>query len=130
MKRSLFILVLLMVANVIGSAQSVGYIMPDRTNRVELPFLYQNGFVVIRVYLQGFYPIKFIYDTGAETTIITDPRIAELLNLKYTRKFEVMGSDMLTPLTTYLIKDVALSFLEGAAPSQDVIVFDLSLIHI
>jgi len=105
-------------------AQSVGYVMPDRTKRVEIPFTYQNGFVVLRVYLQGFYPLKFIYDTGAETTIITDPRIAELLNLKYTRKFEIMGSDMLTPLTTYLIKGVGISFFEGAAPSQDVIVFD------
>jgi len=107
-----------------SEAQSIGYVMPDKTKRVEIPFSYQNGFVVLKVYLQGFYPLKFIYDTGAETTIITDPRIAELLDLRYTRKFEIMGSDMSTPLNTYLIKDVGISFHEGAAPSQDVIVFD------
>jgi predicted aspartyl protease len=76
------------------------------------------------VQLQGFFPLKFIFDTGAETTIITNPRIAELLDMRYTRKFPIMGSDMETILNAYLIKSVRINFNEGVAPTQDVLVFD------
>ena len=115
-------LVLLSFQDVLS--QSVGYIMPRKINRVEIPFTFQNGFIVLRVQLQGFFPLKFIFDTGAETTIITNPRIAELLDMRYTRKFPIMGSDMETILNAYLIKSVRINFNEGVAPTQDVLVFD------
>lgn len=122
--RYLFICYFLLIVPTTGYAQSVGYIMPGKAKRIEIPFQFQNGFIVIDVRLQGFFPLKFIYDTGAETTIITNPRIAEILDLKYTRKFQVMGSDMETTLNAYLIKDIAIVFDEGAAPTQDLLVFD------
>lgn len=108
----------------VSFAQSVGYIMPPKTRQVEIPFTIQNGFIVLQLRLQGFFPLRFIFDTGAETTIITNPRIAELLDLRYTRKFEVMGSDMESILNAFLIKNVNISFSEGAAPTQDILVFD------
>jgi len=117
----------LVILSVIGQdtfAQSVGYVMPSKRKFVEIPFDFQNGFIVLRLRLQGFFPVKFIYDTGAETTIITDPRIAELLDFRYTRKFPIMGSDMETVLNAFLIKDVLIGFNEGAAPTQDILVFD------
>ena len=105
-------------------AQSVGYLMPGKTNRVEIPFSLQNGFIVLELRLQGFFPVKFIFDTGAETTIITNPRIAELLDMRYTRKFKIMGSDMETVLNAYLIKNVRINFSTGVAPTQDIMIFD------
>ncbi len=98
--------------------------MPSRIDRVEIPFVFQNGFIVVKVQLQGYFPVKFIFDTGAETTIITNPRIAELLGMQYTRKFGILGADLETVLNAYLIKGVRLAFIKGVAPTQDILVLD------
>ncbi|MBT8220249.1 MAG: aspartyl protease family protein [Bacteroidia bacterium] len=121
--RFLYTAVLLSLSVVLYT-QSVGYVMPKNYNRIEIPFSYQNEFIVMDIVLNGALPMKFIYDTGAETTILTNPRIAELLDLRYTRKFEVMGSDLQSTLTAYLIKGVSIIFEFGFAPTQDVLVFD------
>lgn len=102
--------------------QSLGYLFPAKSDRVTIPFEYTNNFIVINVMLQGYYPVKMIYDTGSQMTLITNPKVAEHLKLEYTRRFDVMGSDQSTTITTYLIKNVNLQMAKGGAPNQDILV--------
>ncbi|HOY18537.1 MAG TPA: hypothetical protein PLC89_14620, partial [Haliscomenobacter sp.] len=42
---------------------------------VDIPFDYENNFIVIKLMFNDIFPLKFIFDTGAENTILTKREI-------------------------------------------------------
>ncbi len=76
--------------------------------KVDIPFEYVNNFIVVKLIFNRTFPLKFIFDTGAEHTILTKREITDLLNVNYLREFKVLGSDMKTELTAYLANDIHL----------------------
>jgi len=76
--------------------------------KVDIPFEYVNNFMVVSVVFNGIFPLKFIFDTGAENTILTQREITDLLRINYQRRFTVYGSDMSTELYAYLANGIQL----------------------
>ncbi len=70
------------------------------------------------------FPLKFIFDTGAENTILAKKEITELLKIPYEREFKILGSDMKTELTAYLIRNIHLSSGNLVMPSHSMLVLD------
>lgn len=98
----------------------------SRTNgRVEVPFEYVNNFIIVNVVFNRIFPLKFIFDTGAENTILTRKEITDLLAINYRRKITVFGSDLKTELTAYVAPGISLSFGENLRiASQAVLVME------
>lgn len=98
----------------------------SRTNgRVEIPFEYVNNFIIVNVVFNRIFPLKFIFDTGAENTILTRKEITDLLAINYQRKITVFGSDLQTELTAYVAPGISLSFGEQLRiASQAVLVME------
>lgn len=88
------------------SAQIPGGPLTQSSDQVVLPFRYENHFILVELILNDRLPLTFIFDTGAENTVITKREIAELLGLPYEREFRIIGSDMRTELIAYLVRDV------------------------
>src|SRR4030081_1627958 len=59
---------------------------PAGQNVVEVPFEVESGWIVIRVSVNGSRPLRFVLDTGAAGTALTNPAIVDSLNLKITGK--------------------------------------------
>ncbi|GJM34396.1 MAG: hypothetical protein DHS20C18_33970 [Saprospiraceae bacterium] len=76
--------------------------------KVDIPFEYVNNFIIVKLVFNRVFPLKFIFDTGAEHTILTKREITDLLQINYLREFKVMGSDMKTELTAYLANNIHL----------------------
>ncbi len=76
--------------------------------KVDIPFEYVNNFIVVKLIFNRTFPLKFIFDTGAEHTILTKREITDLLQVNYLREFKVMGADMKTEMTAYLANDIHL----------------------
>ena len=74
--------------------------------QVEMPFEYDNNFIVVDVLMNGLVPLKFIFDTGAEHTILTRREITDVLGVPYRRRFTVLGADMKTELHAYLVRNI------------------------
>jgi PDZ domain len=102
-----------------------GFFIPIGKRSVEVPFEYQNNLIVITLRLNGVLPLKFIYDTGAEHTILVQRELGDLIRLEYSRSFEVIGSDMSTVLTAWLARDVRME-VPGliVAPQEDILVLE------
>lgn len=107
---------------VTATAQLPGVNIPDTPEGCELPFEYANRFMVVKVYINGFLPCNFIFDTGAEHTIITKKEISDLLGMQYEKEFKVVGADLKTELIAYLAKRVHLKFNNEIFSKQDLLV--------
>ncbi len=105
-------------------AQRPDLIFRKNVDRIDIPFEYENNFIVIKVLLNDIFPLRFIFDTGAEHTILTQREITDLLQVNYARRIPIMGADMRQELYAYLALGVKLS-LEGlVAPNRTVLVLE------
>lgn len=82
------------------------YIPAARQGKVEVPFEYENNFIVIKVLFNRIFPLRFILDTGAEHTILTNREITDMLAVDYQRRFTILGADMQTELYAYLVRGI------------------------
>ncbi len=94
--------------------------MPGKAVRV--PFDYENGFLVIDLLFENVLPLRFIIDTGAEYTILTQKAISDLLKLPYEREYSMVGSDMQTIIEALLVRDVDMEIKRMKLMHRDILV--------
>ena len=96
-KIILFLVMLSAAGQCFTQAKQQELISIARANgRVEIPFEYVNNFIIVNIVFNRIFPLKFIFDTGAENTILTRKEITDLLNVDYQRQISIFGSDVQT----------------------------------
>ena len=103
---------------VVGQGKATNALIEMRGNSVRVPFSYENGFVVVELRFNGIWPLRFIIDTGAEYTILTQREIAEILGLESEREFTLIGADMQTLIKASLIRNISFHFDQLDPPSS------------
>ncbi len=124
MKRYLLLLLILSISLSSSQAQNSTFDILGGRKRVDLPFKYLNNFIVVQLMINNTLPVSFVFDTGAEYTIITKKEIAFLLQMRYEREFRILGADMRTELVAYLVKNVSLRSGDINAPNSNILVLD------
>lgn len=105
-----------------GRAQN-GFFLPPGRKQVDIPFEYSNNFIILTLNFNGVLPLKFIFDTGAEHTVLTKREISDLLRVPYEREFRITGSDLKTPLIAYLARHIRFEIPDKlVAPNEDILV--------
>jgi hypothetical protein len=100
-----------------------GFQMERGLNHVDIPFEYTNNFIIVTLRFNGIIQLKFIFDTGAEHTILSKREIGDLFGLRYEREFRVTGSDLRTELVAYLSRGIRLDIPDkGRADAEDILV--------
>lgn len=125
MKTKTVAILLLAFGLAVCSARAQGgFELSKGVRHLEIPFEYVNNFIVLTIEFNGSLPLKFIFDTGAEHTILTKRQISDLLQVRYEREFRVKGSDLKTELVAYLARNIRLQILDKdlVAPSEDILV--------
>ena len=128
LRKKLIITVLFFLLVNLLHAQMPGVTMARGMKKVEIPFERQDNFIIVKVLFQNLLPLRFIVDTGAEHTILTKKEIVGLLNMPYDRKINVMGTDLRTQLTAYIVRKVSLG-LTNLTLTKDIIVLDEDYLH-
>ncbi len=123
MKLSSFIIGLLLICVSEASAQP-GYEILKDVKKIDIPFEYKNNLILVNVTFNHLFPLKFIFDTGAENTILAKRSITDMMGVKYEREFKVLGSDMRTVLIAYLVRGIHFRIEDMVAPSQSLLVLD------
>jgi hypothetical protein len=93
-------------------------------NKIEIPFQLEQDFIIISLLFNNTLPLKFIFDTGAEQTILTERRITDFLQIEYSREFSVMGADQSTVLKAYLVKGIQLRLDKFQVSNKSILVLD------
>ena len=125
MNRLLFCMLLLAFLPWTTASGQTGFVMPQGRKQVEIPFEYSNNFIILTVRFNGILPLRFIFDTGAEFTILSQKGITDMFKMPYEQVYQVAGSDLSTPLTAYLVRRVRLEIPEKAyALSEDILVLE------
>ena len=122
--KNLIVLVIIIGLPFFAQSQIRDLDIARGTDRVELPFEYVNDFIIITVYFNEVLPLKFIFDTGAEYTIITKKEITDLLQIDYKKKFSILGADLSTELYAYLATGVRLRIDDFAAINRSILVLE------
>lgn len=86
----------------------VNLIQIDNGKYAEVPFEFANNFMVVEILFNNSLPLKFIFDTGAENTLLTQRAITDLLAVNYDRSIPLYGSDLTTELQAHVATDVSL----------------------
>ena len=103
---------------------------PNRTlvtshvDQIDIPFEYHNNFIVINVMFNDILPLKFIFDTGAEYTILAKREITDLLSVDYQKRFVLQGADMSTDLYAYLARGINLTIGDMRATNRTILVLE------
>jgi hypothetical protein len=69
-------------------------------------------------------PLKFIFDTGSEHTLLFKKEYADLLGIEYDRKIPLMGSDLSQEIYGYIARGVNLVISSAYAVKTDILVLE------
>lgn len=106
------------------SSQLLDEEMDQDFTKLEIPFDYENSFIVVKVVFNNLLPLRFIFDTGAEHTILTKREITDAMGIPYRREFTILGADLKTILLAYLVQGVRLEVGELTALNHSILVLD------
>lgn len=95
----------------------------------EIPFEYKNHFILVKLVFEQALPLTFIFDTGAETTLLTSIEIAGLLQLTYEREIKIIGADLNRELSAYLVRNTHIKMGNLSLPYQSILVLEEDVFH-
>ena len=121
--RCYFLSLFLFLIHSFALAQEWGGVLRN-SNRVEIPFEYRNDLMIVDVRFNRLFPLKFIFDTGAENTILSRREITDIMAVPYEREFTVMGADLKTELKAYLVRNIFFEVGKGVIPNHSMLVLD------
>ncbi len=120
--RILTVFIFFSVNLVSVAGQSIGLEMPKGKKSVQIPFDFANNFITTKVNFNFIFSLNFIFDTGAEHTILTKREITDITRAPFVRTFKVLGADLQTELVAHLVRNMKID--EIYAPHQDILVLD------
>ena len=98
--------------------------------RVDIPFTYRNGFIIVEVKFNDFMPMSFIFDTGAEHTLIFDKVTTDILGIPYERQIKVFGSDLSIEMYAQISRSIPFVLPNGLRVKRDIVVLDIDYFNL
>ena len=105
-----------------SNAQLMGFHLPAGQDKVEIPFEFKNNFIIVNLIFDDVFPLRFIFDTGSENTILVKKEFTDILNISYEREFKVIGADFEQELVAYLVRNVNMDLSNLPGPNLDLLV--------
>ncbi len=103
-------------------AQIPGIDLLGKKDHREFKYDLQQGFMVVEVLMEGVIPLKMIFDTGAENTILFDRELADAVGATYEREILITGSDLDTVITANISRKIELKLERCKEVTRDIIV--------
>lgn len=105
-------------------AQTIGFTLKNNAKKVVIPFESYNNLIIVPVILNQALPLRFILDTGVQTTILTDRTFSDILNIQYNRKLTLLGADGDKGVDAYVAGNVSLELPGTKGEGQVMLVLE------
>lgn len=129
MKRQIHAIILFFAFTLPAQGQFTDLEIQRGVRRIDIPFDYINGFIVVDLVFDGIFPLRFVFDTGAEHTILSKREITDLLRANYLRRFPIVGADLSQELYAYLVQGVDLKVGKILAKNRSILVLEEDYFH-
>ncbi|MEM9324564.1 MAG: aspartyl protease family protein [Bacteroidota bacterium] len=111
MKKFIFLLLYLLSLSGL-SQQTIGFSLPKNAKKVSFKFELYNNLITVPVVINNFLTVKFILDTGAEATILTEKAFGDLVGLNYVRRIHISGPGVIDSVEAFVATGVRVDLPE------------------
>ncbi len=91
---------------------------------VTLNFDASSDFILMDVKFGSVLPLRFIFDTGSEHTILLKKEYADLLGVNYEKRIALMGSDLSQEIYGHIARRVNLEISNSIRSTVDILVLE------
>jgi hypothetical protein len=110
---SVLVLVIFMNPTKTNAQSRIGFFLSPELDRVAIPFEKYSNLIVVPVKINNSLELKFIVDTGAESSILTEKIYGDILRLHYVREISINGPGVIDSVKAYVASNVQMSLGEG-----------------
>ncbi len=82
----------------------------NSSQSIKIPFRYIQSFIIVDVQLEKILPVRLIFDTGSEHTILFEKKWTDIILDSYIREIKVIGSDLKMEIPALLTHPINLMF--------------------
>ncbi|NNF35716.1 MAG: PDZ domain-containing protein [Saprospiraceae bacterium] len=118
----------LVTGNVCGQVKGLDLLGDSKS--LTIPFSLEQGFMVVKIRLQKTFPMKFIFDTGAEHTIIFNKMYSDMLKLPYDRKIPILGADLSQEMYANIIRNIYMDLKGASSVRRDILVLEKNYLRL
>lgn len=104
--------------------QTIGFSLKNNAEKIVIPFESYNNLIIVPVILNKALPLRFILDTGVQTTILTDRTFSDILDIQYNRKLTLLGADGDKGVDAYVAGNVSLDLPGTQGEGQVMLVLE------
>jgi hypothetical protein len=91
---------------------------------VKIPFTYYYNFILVDIRLKGVLPMRMIFDTGAENTVVFDKTLTDLLGMTYDKRVVLRGSDQTQDIPAFITRQAPVFISRKGLTTMDLIVLE------
>ena len=124
MYRICLALVILLSVCVRPQSQNITFDILGGEDRVEVPFKFIHNFIIVEIRLFGMLPMNFIFDTGAENTILLTRQFADFIGTDYDLRIPILGSDMSQRVYALVARSVEVELVGLPPQRRDILVLE------
>lgn len=131
LKLKLFIFLIFRCFVAHGQQQQItGIDLLENKRFVEVPFQYINGHIVLDVIFHDIFTVKFIFDTGAQNTVLFEKSYVDVFGLKSDRTIPLRGADLIGTIQASIVRNVRMK-LDGAKKvDRDILVLPTNFLKL
>lgn len=129
-KLTISIFFLISVLPFDGNGQGQGIDMLGGKSEVVIPFEYIQGHMVVEVILHRFLPIKCIFDTGAQHSVLFDKNFMRIFNLESERTIAITGADLTKPLYADIFRGIDIEVFGSSHVKRDLLVLPEDILNL
>lgn len=106
------------------SAQGQLFRVVEEEREISVPFQMYGELIIVDIIIDRLIPMKFIFDTGAENTLLFDKKYSDYLGFKYERKIPVYGSNLDSTVNALITRKVELQLIGLPVLKTDILVLE------
>ena len=107
-----------------AKAQNVQFDNLGGRRFVEIPFEYHNNFIIVKTRLNNVLELNFIFDTGAQHSLVFKKLYTDLLGATYERRIQIVGSDLSQTLYAVVTRKLLLNVEDVVTFEKDLLVLE------
>jgi hypothetical protein len=124
MRKFLLVLLALIGFLTSKSQSEFGFSLPKGERRVEIPFENYNNLILVKAVVNNRLPLFFIFDTGVQTSIITDKSLSDMMQVHYDHMYTLAGVGEHKQFNVYLANNVSIDFPDVSGKGLNLLVLE------